>query len=623
MGGNPKELETAYCSLSPAFPPPGERGLAGARAGPGPHPNGIPGYTFAHPLAARQPLCKGLSAVILDLFSPKPDHPLADPKELQRTIAELPLDNTFRAVDEINGWLESLPSATDFRCDKLFAVVRALDEAAQPHLRRLTRDYLLSPRLSRTEEKRLWAVCAGFWADLAKNYETCLDRYEGQETGGEKRAADNLKSDLPLLLSRAIGALGVYCKWQLFRYGPIDGELWQRLGRLFLSAEGTGLGDKAVGLYPASHGIGLERQGGRGGGCRQTAMIAAFHPSLLAVPMAKVRSPRSSSAKKAPPVPVSSRFSLPLADLQNLADDAVRLARKGGASACEADVSEGFGQSVTVRQGEVETIEYNRDKGLGITVYLGQRKGYASTSDFSPLAVKQTVAAALDIARYTAEDPCAGLPEAKLLAKDWQDPGLYFPWDIPVEGAIDLARRCEAAAFAVSPLVKNSEGASLSLQEGQFATANSLGFRGGYPTSRHYIACSVITGEAGKNAAMARVLGEERGLRIVSGRTESHVFLVDLRAKKITGKLAEAALGKAHITVNKNAIPNDPEKPFVTSGIRIGSPAMTTRGFTELEAEQVAHLVADVLDAPEDEAKLAEVRAKVSALCAKFPVYGA
>ena len=120
---------------------------------------------------------------------------------------------------------------------------------------------------------------------------------------------------------------------------------------------------------------------------------------------------------------------------------------------------------------------------------------------------------------------------------------------------------------------------------------------------------------------MARVL-TSRGLRIVSGRTESHVFLLDLRAKKITGKDAEAALGKAHITVNKNSIPNDPEKPFVTSGIRIGTPAMTTRGFTEIEAEKVAHLIADVLDAPADEAVLAKVREQVAALCKKFPVYG-
>ena len=122
---------------------------------------------------------------------------------------------------------------------------------------------------------------------------------------------------------------------------------------------------------------------------------------------------------------------------------------------------------------------------------------------------------------------------------------------------------------------------------------------------------------------MARVLSEERGLRIVSGRTESHVFLVDLRAKNITGKDAEAALGKAHITVNKNAIPNDPQKPFVTSGIRVGSPAMTTRGFTEIEAEEVAHLMADVLEAPADEAVLARAREAVTVLCRKFPVYGA
>jgi glycine hydroxymethyltransferase len=125
-----------------------------------------------------------------------------------------------------------------------------------------------------------------------------------------------------------------------------------------------------------------------------------------------------------------------------------------------------------------------------------------------------------------------------------------------------------------------------------------------------------------KNAsAMAKTL-TERGLRIISGRTESHVFLVDLRPKNLTGKAADAYLGQAHITVNKNAIPNDPESPFVTSGIRIGSPAITTRGFKETEAEQVAHLIADVLDNPESAEVIATVKAKVHALTDKFPVYG-
>jgi glycine hydroxymethyltransferase len=125
--------------------------------------------------------------------------------------------------------------------------------------------------------------------------------------------------------------------------------------------------------------------------------------------------------------------------------------------------------------------------------------------------------------------------------------------------------------------------------------------------------------------ANARVLAEtliERGLRIVSGRTESHVMLVDLRPKGLTGKQAEAVLGQAHMTCNKNGIPNDPQKPMVTSGIRLGTPALTTRGFKEDQARQTAHLIADVLDKPHDEANIATVRQKVAALTAAFPVYG-
>ncbi len=167
-----------------------------------------------------------------------------------------------------------------------------------------------------------------------------------------------------------------------------------------------------------------------------------------------------------------------------------------GATACEADVSEGFGQSVTVRQGEVETIEYNRDKGIGVTVYLGQQRGYASTSDFGREALRATVDAALSIARFTAPDPCAGLPEEHLLAQ-----ALRRPRSVPSLGTVDRpgdrhrATRCEAAAFAVSPLIKNSEGASVSTQQSHFVSANSLGFMGGYATSRHYISCAVIAGE--------------------------------------------------------------------------------------------------------------------------------
>ncbi len=181
--------------------------------------------------------------------------------------------------------------------------------------------------------------------------------------------------------------------------------------------------------------------------------------------------------------------------LRELAQAALDHAAARGASACEVDVSEGFGQSVSVRRQDVETIEYNRDKGLGVTVYLGQRRGHASSSDFSPAALAATVDAALSIARFTAEDDCAGLPEAKRLAKRDMDLDLFHPWEISVEGAIDIARRCEQAAFDVSPMIRNSEGASVSAQQSHFVSANSLGFMGGFATSRHYVSCSVIAGE--------------------------------------------------------------------------------------------------------------------------------
>ena len=192
-------------------------------------------------------------------------------------------------------------------------------------------------------------------------------------------------------------------------------------------------------------------------------------------------------------LPVSdSRFSYPLNTLQQIARDILTHARQGGATACETNVSDGFGQTVTVRQSAVETIEYNRDKGLSVTVYIGQKRGNASTSDFSPQAISDTVAAALSIARYTANDDCAGLADAELLAKDYPHLDLYYPWELSVEEAIELAKNCEQAAFAADKRIANSEGATISVSESQFIYANSLGFMGGYPLSRHSISCAMI-----------------------------------------------------------------------------------------------------------------------------------
>jgi PmbA protein len=188
----------------------------------------------------------------------------------------------------------------------------------------------------------------------------------------------------------------------------------------------------------------------------------------------------------------ATRFPLAAEALHAIAGQVLQAAKTRGATAAESEVSQAFGLSVTVRKGDVETIAYNRDKGIGVTVYVGARRGHASTADFSAAAIDDTVTKALTIARYTAEDPCAGLADPALLARNWPDLDLYFPWDLPVEQAVALGRECEAAALAVDSRLTNSEGATVSVHEGEFAYANSHGFCAGYASSRHGIYCAVI-----------------------------------------------------------------------------------------------------------------------------------
>ena len=196
-----------------------------------------------------------------------------------------------------------------------------------------------------------------------------------------------------------------------------------------------------------------------------------------------------------------SRFTYTQAQLRDFAQTVLDAARRAGASACECEVSEGRGLSVTVRKDEPETIEHNLDKGIGITVYFGERpgarRGHASTSDFSTAALTSAVEAAAAIARKTAVDDCAGPPERKALASAPQDLDLYHPWDLNTGEAIRIARRAERAAFALSPNIRNSEGATVSAQQGQFVFANSLGFMHGFPTSRHSISLAVIAEDRG------------------------------------------------------------------------------------------------------------------------------
>jgi PmbA protein len=181
-----------------------------------------------------------------------------------------------------------------------------------------------------------------------------------------------------------------------------------------------------------------------------------------------------------------------LPDLQAQVEQIIAEARRQGASACEVAVSMEQGLSTTVRQGEVETVEFNRDQGFGITLYVGQRKGSASTSASGEAAIRETVAAALAIAKHASEDDCAGLADAALMARELPDLDLYHPWGIAPEQAVELALACEAAAFATDKRISNADGTSLSTHQGCRVYGNSHGFVGGYASTRHSLSCVMI-----------------------------------------------------------------------------------------------------------------------------------
>ena len=194
----------------------------------------------------------------------------------------------------------------------------------------------------------------------------------------------------------------------------------------------------------------------------------------------KKTAPRSRVAEPAPAAdqPLTG-FAYSRAFFEELVDTAIAHARKLGATDAGAEASEGCGLSVSVRQGELENVERNRDKSLGVTVYIGHQRGNASTSDFSRKAIEQTVQAAYDVARFTAQDPAAGLPDERDVETAPRDLELFHPWAIDSDRAARMALRCEAAALDCDPRITNSEGASVSAQQRHFFSAHTHGFRGG------------------------------------------------------------------------------------------------------------------------------------------------
>ena len=253
-------------------------------------------------------------------------------------------------------------------------------------------------------------------------------------------------------------------------------------------------------------------------------------------------------------------------ELESIVTGALEEARRAGAAQAEAGVSTDVGLSVTVRLGEVESLEYQRDRGMGVTVYVDGRKGSASTADLSRAAVRETVLKAVSIARFTAADPCAGLADAELMAREVPDLALHHPWDVDAEAAIAIARRMEAEALGHDSRIRNSEGGSVSTHSGMRVYGNSHGFVGGYPTTTHSLSCVVMGQDAdemqrdywytttrdpdrleepesvGRRAAERAVA--RLGLRKLSTRRAPVVFVAE-QARGLVGHFVSAVRGGA------------------------------------------------------------------------------
>lgn len=314
-----------------------------------------------------------------------------------------------------------------------------------------------------------------------------------------------------------------------------------------------------------------------------------------------------------------SRFSYTPEQFHEITADVLREARARGASAAETEISESVGQSVTVRNGEVETIEYTRDKGLGISVYIGKQRGHASTTDVSRQAILDTVEKALTIAKFTAADDCAGLADEELLARDFPDLSLFNPWDITVDQSIALACECEAAAFAVDKQITNSEGASVGTHDAHFRYANSMGFSAGFPSSRHHLSCAVIAGKddgmqrddwytSGRDAAgldraeLVGTIAGQRALRRLGARKiETMEVPVIFEAPLATGLLGHfvSAVSGGNLYRKSSFLLDSIGKQIFARGVTLAERPHVPKGLasTVFDEEGVATRTRDVVDA--------------------------